>query len=115
MPDTSAKPNALQLEVGQAVYWEDDHQFSRSRPVKVEKVGRKWIHLSNSASVGVETLRSNTWPFGRIWMTEAEFRVDLERRKVWRNIRNMHDLPKHVSLEDLQAFEALLKGSHKGA
>lgn len=113
MPDTSAKPSVLLPEVGQKVYWEDN-QFSRNRHVTVEKVGRKWIRLSNSASVEVTTLRSNVWPYGRIWMTEAEFQEDLERRKVWRNIRNMV-LHQHVSLQDLQAFEALLKGSHKGA
>lgn len=74
------------FSVGQKLFWV--HKLSRDRCgiVTIEKIGNKWIYLSNLERIDCEDLISPRG-FGRCYLSENEYRDEIELSSEWQKIR----------------------------
>ena len=104
-----------EYKVGQELYWEPSEQRDRilgCRMVKVEKVGRLWLELSNGHKVDKIRLVAYSkcyGPPGRCYLDRAARELQVAAQRDWGKLRSgMHTLPAGVSAADICKAAALL-------
>lgn len=113
--------------VGQTVYVERNHRRPggppEPTPVKVAKVGRKWVTLDDNTHHPGRFELGETQPFeldggdymspGRVWLTLMDWEIHTRRTAAWRRIQAAAKAsrpPSGVTLSDLDQMAGKLEG-----
>jgi hypothetical protein len=109
-----------QLKVGQTLYFASGQQWIPSGNVTVTRIGRKWAYLSNGRRMSKESFVVDGVGFtspGCCWLSKEEHDAQLGRQRTWASIwalvGSARRAPAHLTIEELQAIEGLLKGERK--
>lgn len=103
------------LEIGQQLYYVSNNRNDRAQYVTVEKIGRKWIQLSNSHRVDKDTLIADGGNYnspGRCYLDAEIYMKEQSRVVAWSDFkRNIHSFRLHesVTLDDILQARKLLK------
>lgn len=110
----------MELAVGQTVYiyW-NRNRTGRSglSPVQIEKIGRKWVALSNRyrfdrTNADLELDGDGYSPPGRVYLSQEAYEIETAIQAAWWNIRRQIDrcyrAPEGVTAEAIQQATALL-------
>ena len=98
------------LAPGQTVFV--SHDYNRAGPFKsrVEKVGRKWVHLAGQqrAALGSRAVDGG----GRLWLSLEEYHAEQARQAAWtdfkRDVDRLWRAPAGVTPEAIHAARAWL-------
>ncbi len=103
------------LTVGQTLYWVPYSHRGQHSFVSVEKIGRKWAHLSNHNRIELETLRADSGDHscpGQCWLSKEAHDAEKSRADAWhellRKLRYMAP-PAGVTTDDIAAARKLLR------
>jgi hypothetical protein len=80
------------LTVGQEVFVKTPSRTVACYRVKVEKVGRRWVHFSSGwrAEIGSRQIDGQDYSSpGRIYISEEEYRTELARDMAWTEFREL--------------------------
>ena len=101
--------------VGQEMWFYDNYSQVRSRMVTIEKVGRKWITLSNHERICKETLVADHNGFrsaGKAYLCKADCEAEINIKKDWSSIRKYFDgqysKPSGFTIEDIYAIQQII-------
>lgn len=103
------------LVVGQQVFYVSRNNANSKSLVTVEKVGRKWIELSNNRRMTVDgwVVDSNVGYAGEVYASEAEYQAWVllknELHSLKKGLEGWYEVPAGVTLEDIRNAKALLK------
>ena len=103
------------LEVGQQLYYVSNNRRSSTQYVTIEKIGRKWIQLSNSHRVDKDTLIADGGNYsspGRCYIDAEVYTKEQLRAAAWRDFkRDACSVAPHesVTLDDILQARKLLK------
>lgn len=96
-------------KAGDKLYFRANQRHCRSEEVTINKVGRKWLELSNRTRVDIKTLKADGGVFlspGRCYPSEADYLAHLERTQEWNRlkfqIRDVSEPPAHLTTTDIQ-------------
>lgn len=103
------------FSVGQELYWVcSDHRDGKNFFVKIEKVGRKYLELSNHRRVHVENLQEAVG-YGspdRCYPSKADHDAVVRDRNLWNHIRafaNPYSAPKGMTTEAMEKIVEIFK------
>jgi len=93
----------------QSNYWNLSEESKNGREVVVEKLGRKWITLSNSYRIDINTLQADGKGYsspGQCYLSHHEFMNHIKKQKLWNKLKNLiqhqYACPEHLTVEALQ-------------
>ena len=79
------------ITVGQKLWWVGSSRYAKREYVIVEKVGRKWVTLSNRHRINKETLDADGGVYvspGRCYLSEEDHAKELRTFKAFNDLRN---------------------------
>ena len=105
-------------QVGQELWWEPSDRRERilgCRMVKIVKVGRVWLELSNGYKVDKIKLAAYSkiyGPPGHCYLDRAARELHVAAELAWsklcRKLCGMHNIPSHLTLAEITQAAALL-------
>jgi hypothetical protein len=112
-PDPKAFTNFVQ--VGQKLFFKSGQRHIKDEEVEVAKVGRDWVHLSN----GYRVRKGKRWCDGGGFSSPGQVWLDAQAYELWRE-RNRrycelmrrtsgHQIPDHMTLDDVVALETIFR------
>lgn len=108
----------MEYTVGQKLWFAPTQKWlGKPREVTIEKVGRKWLTLSNAYRVSVDDLTidgGNASSPGRCYLSEQEHRDAVELDEAWRKfghkVFNRYVVPDGVTVEMIKQIRVMLFG-----
>ena len=108
----------MEYTVGQKLWFAPTQKWlGKPREVTIEKVGRKWLTLSNTYRVSVDDLTidgGNASSPGRCYLSEEEHHNAIELAEAWRELGhkvfNRYVVPKGVTVETIERVKVMLFG-----
>ncbi|MFO0236419.1 MAG: hypothetical protein ACK53Z_00225 [Betaproteobacteria bacterium] len=102
--------------VGQELYWEwseYSHKKNTGEMVKITKIGRRWLELSNGYRADAATLYADGGKYsspGRCFLNREAREAERARDAAWTALRNrmQYQAPDKVSAEDIAHATRLL-------
>ncbi len=105
-----------EFNVGQKLWWVwSDPRTGDPKSVTIEKVGRKWITLSNGHRIDKESMRADGDGYaspGCCYMSETEYQVAKMRAFLWSDLRRKVEfgaVPNGVTIADIREAARLLR------
>ena len=97
--------------VGQTLWFvPSDLRWNQPYEVKIEIVGRKWMTLSNSRRIDIDTMRCEG--FGMCYLSKEAYEEDIALGEAWQKFKRRVDLtwnaPKGATIEAIRQAEKLL-------
>lgn len=109
----SSNPHGL--SVGDCLFYVANDNRRSTSHVSVEKIGRKWVTLSNYVRVDISTLAADGGDYmspGTAYRTEKEYRDRLAVREAWaslnRHLGRMYSMPDGMTVEKMDQIADLL-------
>ena len=104
------------LKVGDKLWFKAMVGWRRDEEVTVERVGRKWLHISNGDRCDRETLLADGRgysPPGKLWQSKDEYDRHANRLDRWsefqRKVTGLYSPPEHVSIADIDRMLTILE------
>lgn len=107
----------MTIKVGQKLWMVPRERYlGAPRFVTVTKVGRTWAHIDcHSYRVGLKSMKIDGGEYtspGRCYLTKEEHDRELERERVWRELRKLvaehHTPPEWMTTNDMVELQSLL-------
>jgi hypothetical protein len=105
----------MTLTTGQELWWEpsDPRDKKYACIVKITKIGRDWIYLSNNQRVSISTLIADPGkysPSGQCYISKEVRELEVKAESAFTKIKHkMSNIPPGVSYNDIVAAAKLLK------
>lgn len=100
-----------QFSVGQELYYVSRGNRRDKSTVTIEKLGNKWMYLSNRARADIHTLEVDGGR-GYLYASKSEYDDLTELNSLWtdfrRKVSDKNVIPKHLTVEKIQKVVELL-------
>lgn len=86
----TAMENGFVFTVGQQLYWAGMNNLRTHGYVTAEKVGRKWVQLSNGHRINRETMRADAGHYtspGRCYLSKDDYDNEMLRDRLTRRLK----------------------------
>lgn len=105
--------------VGQTLFFVGAHRYNSGvTKATIEKIGRKWLTMSNGHRADVETLAADGGNYvspGQFWPSMKEYEAADRRAASWnelyRLVSSTYHAPKHLTAEAINKIRSELLGA----